>query len=181
MTMRRGSAKALERGAPEGGLRERAVRAMFRAHAEGALRKAAAGLPPDCDPLQITDGEGMYPFVVLDADRWCSAEEIEQRVLHERRDLVIEPGSRLFVAECSRANAEMRLHDARFNRSDRRLATRGRQTLTAADFDAPPPPAPRAPEASSSESGLGSGLAALALFAILLSVSSRTAPVATTD
>lgn len=183
LTSRRGSAEIFSEGAPEERLRETAVREMFRAHSRSVLKKLIAGLPLDVDPLQMTDGEDVYPLVVLSSDRWCSNEEIEQRVVHERHDLVLEPGSRMVIAECLSGNPpEIRFHNARFGRRDRRLTTRSTRTLTQADFD------PRARASSGSAldrprggGELGDALVGLALLAILLGAASRTSPVRTTD
>lgn len=180
ITARRGSAAIFVDGAPEERFREVAIREKFRAHSRSVLKKLIAGLPLDVDPLQMTDGEDTYPLVVLPSDRWCTDDEIEQRVVHERRDLVLEPGTRLIVAECLTGDPpEIRFHDARFGRRHRRLVTRSTRTLTRADFDPPPPISSIDRERGGS--ALGDALLGLALLAVLLGSASRTSPVHTTD
>lgn len=180
ITARRGSAAIFVDGAPEERFRETAIRERFRGHSRSVLKKLVAGLPLDVDPLQMTDGEDVFPLVVLASDRWCEDEEIEQRVIHERRDLVFEPGTRLVVAECLTGDPpEIRFHDARFGRRDRRLVTRSSRTLTRADFDPPPPVSSIDRERGGS--ALGDALLGLALLAVLLGSASRTSPVHTTD
>ncbi|MEI7511910.1 MAG: hypothetical protein WCK01_00410 [Candidatus Uhrbacteria bacterium] len=182
ITARRGSAAIFSEGAPEERLRETAVRETFRNHSRSVLKKLIAGLPLDVDPLQMTDGEDVYPLVVLPSDRWCTSEGIEQRVVHERHDLVLEPGSRMVIAECLSGNPpEIRFHNARFGRRDRRLTTRSSRTLTQADFE----PGARASLGGAPDRSrggdLGDALVGLALLAILLGAASRTSPVRTTD
>lgn len=185
ITARRGSAAIFREGAPEQSFRETVIREKFRDHTRSVVKKLVAELPLDVDPLQVTDGQDAFPLVVLASDRWCSNDEIEQRVIHERHDLVIEPGSRLLVAECLSGDPpEIRFHDGRFNRRDRRLVTRSSHTLTQANFDAPPPMLERSGRSidrSRDDGDLAGALAGLALIALLLGAASRTSPVHTTD
>ncbi|MCZ7681197.1 MAG: hypothetical protein M5U28_21370 [Sandaracinaceae bacterium] len=72
ITARRGSAAIFREGAPEESLRETAIRAKFRDHTRSVVKKLVAELPLDVDPLQMTDGEDVYPLVALPSDRWCT-------------------------------------------------------------------------------------------------------------
>ncbi|MCZ7681198.1 MAG: hypothetical protein M5U28_21375 [Sandaracinaceae bacterium] len=97
-------------------------------------------------------------------------------MIHERRDLILEPGSRILVAECLSGDPpEIRFHDGRFGRRDRRLVTRSSRTITQADFDTPPPATPTISNGRPATSfdrrrddgDLAGALAGLALIALL--------------
>ncbi len=179
ITSRRGS-ESITDGDEAAELRVADIRARFREHLPAVLRKVAADLTPEVPPIVATDGEHVMPFVVVPRDRWSSAIELERHVLLDRRDLVIEPGSKVVVAETLETDSpELRFTNLHFRRTDRRLGSRGSRTLSAADF-APLPPRPARSGDGDSGEVLGL-LLGLAVLAMALGGASRTAPVRTTD
>ena len=185
ITSRAGSS-SVTGGEVEAELRVSGIRERFREHVS-VFKKIAANLTPEVAPILATDGERVSPVVVLPSDKWSTQIELEERILLDRRDLVIEPGSRLTVCETlSGEEPELRLHDLVFRRRDRRLGSRGSRTVTGADFTASPP-APvgsiGAPNAAGrrSDGGVEGALIGLAIVAILLGAASRLQPVQATD
>jgi hypothetical protein len=181
ITSRRGSESVTD-GDEAAELRVADIRARFREHLPAVLRKVAANLTPEVPPIVATDGEHVMPLVVVPRERWSSAIELESHVLLDRHDLVIEPGSKLVVAETlATEQPQLRLTNLHFRRSDRRLGSRGSRTLSAADF-APLPPRPARSERERGDSGIVVGfILGLAVLAMAFGGASRTAPMRTTD
>ena len=181
ITSRRGSESVTD-GDEVAEFRVADIRSQFGEHLPAVLRKVAAGLTPEVPPIVATDGENVMPLVVVPRERWSSALELESHVLLDRHDLVIEPGSKLVVAETlATEQPQLRLTNLHFRRSDRRLGSRGSRTLSAADF-APLPPAPSRSERERGDSGIVLGfLLGLAVLAMAFGGASRTAPMRTTD
>lgn len=179
ITSRRGS-ESITEGDEAAEFRVADIRARFREHLRAVLRKVAANLTPEVPPMVATDGEHVMPFVVVPRERWSSALELESHVLLDRQDLVIEPGSKLVVAETLETQSpELRLTNLHFRRTDRRLGARGSRTLSAADF-APPVARQARVEVGHSSAVLGAILG-LAVLAVAFGGASRTAPMRMTD
>lgn len=185
ITSRSGSS-SVTGGEVEAELRVSSIRERFRDHV-AVFKKLAANLTPEVAPLLATDGERISPVVVLPSDKWSTQLELEERILLGRRDLVIEPGSRVMVCETlSGEEPELRLHDLVFRRRDRRLGSRGSRTVTSADFAPLPPARPAsdrsaATRRSSDDGGIEGVLISLAFVAVLLGAASRLQPVQATD
>jgi len=179
ITSRRGSESVTD-GDVAAELRVADIRARFREHLPAVLRKVVANLTPEVPSMAATDGEHVMPLVIVPRERWSSAIELESHVLLDRHDLVIEPGSKLVVAETLETNSpELRLTNLHFRRTDRRLGSRGSRTLSAADFA---PLAPRPTRSERDDSGVALGfLLGLAVLAMAFGGASRTAPMRSTD
>ena len=177
ITARRGSASVI-RSSPEASLRDADIRARFREHAKRVMAKVAV-LPPDAAAIEATDGQDVLQTVVSAGDRWLESDELEEYLLLGRRDVLLEPGRRILVAEAlSGAEPELRLHDTLFRERDRRLAVRGSETITREDFE--PRPVREARDRSDG-GGVADVLLLLAVVAVLFGGASRTAPLGSTD